>query len=77
MALHKKDKVLLEQIKNFFWFPLRYGKIYTQGPSLIQYEVDSRKDLVAVIKHFDKYPLISSAAEKNRLIISYLSKLLI
>lgn len=45
----------MEDIKNYFGV----GKIYTQGPSLIQYHVDSKKDLESIIKHFYGYPLLT------------------
>jgi hypothetical protein len=53
--LHKKDRFVLEAIKNY----LGVGEIYTQGTDSIQYRVFSIKDLQLVIDHFDKYPLIS------------------
>lgn len=55
ISLHKKDKFVLEAIKNY----LGVGEIYTQGTDSIQYRVFSIKDLQLVIDHFDKYPLIS------------------
>jgi hypothetical protein len=53
--LHKKDRFILEAIKNY----LGVGEIYTQGIDSAQYRVFSIKDLQLVIDHFDKYPLIS------------------
>lgn len=55
IGLHKKDRFILEAIKNY----LGVGEIYTQGIDSIQYRVFSIKDLQLVIDHFDKYPLIS------------------
>lgn len=55
ISLHKKDRFVLEAIKNYFGV----GEIYTQGTDSIQYRVFSIKDLQLVIDHFDKYPLIS------------------
>jgi len=55
ISLHKKDRFILEAIKNY----LGVGEIYTQGTTSIQYRVFSIKDLQLVIDHFDKYPLIS------------------
>jgi len=55
ISLHKKDRFVLEAIKNY----LGVGEIYTQGTDSIQYRVFSIKDLQLVIDHFDKYPLIS------------------
>lgn len=55
IGLHKKDRFILEAIKNY----LGVGEIYTQGIDSAQYRVFSIKDLQLVIDHFDKYPLIS------------------
>ena len=54
-TLHQKDKALLEQIKTYFCI----GSISKQGAQTIQYSVQSVKDLVVIIDHFDKYPLIT------------------
>jgi len=70
LCLNKKDKVLLERIKNFFGV----GSITNHKAQALQYRVSSRKDLAKIIDHFDKYPLIRSAAEKNLRITSYLRK---
>ena len=53
--LHKKDLFLLEQIQNYFGV----GSISKQGESTYQYRVQSIKDMVSIIKHFDNYPLLS------------------
>jgi len=53
--LHKKDKVLLEQIQSF----LCAGNINKQGSEAYQFRVDSVKGLRVIINHFDRYPLIS------------------
>ena len=55
ITLHKKDKPLLEQIQSYFGV----GKIYKQGSELIQFRVQSLKDLKVVIDYFDKFPLIT------------------
>ena len=55
IGLHQKDKALLEQIKNLF----SVGNIYKYGSQLFDYRVQSTKDLVQVISHFDKYGLIT------------------
>lgn len=52
--LHEKDKQLLEQIRNFFGV----GSIYYYGNS-IHYLVRSVAELEIIIKHFDRYPLLS------------------
>ena len=53
--MHKKDKALLEEIKNFF----NVGSIYKHGSHSIQFIVRSIKDLAVIINHFDKFPLLS------------------
>jgi hypothetical protein len=45
-----------------YWSRLKayVGKIYYgHGPQTIQYRVESIKELQTVIKHFDKFPLIT------------------
>ena len=56
--LHKKDIGLLKELKNYFGV----GKIYTKKNKfffVVMFQVNSQKDLVEIIKHFDKYPLIT------------------
>ncbi len=54
--MHKKDRALLEMIRAYFG---GVGTISTQRNDYIQYHVGSLKNLVVVIDHFDKYPLIT------------------
>ena len=56
ISLHKKDRELLERIKNHFgvgWINEHHG------PNSIQYSVQSIYDLEKIIYHIDKYPLIT------------------
>jgi len=55
ISLHVKDKILLEQIKNYFGV----GEIYIKTSDSIIYSVKSIKDLTIIINHFEKYPLIT------------------
>jgi hypothetical protein len=55
IALHLKDKPLLEKIQTFFGV----GIITVRTDGYIQYRVGSIKDLELIINHFDNYPLIS------------------
>ena len=55
IALHKKDRLLLESIKTFFG---NVGNI-TEGNQKVQYRVTSIKDLEVIIEHFDNFPLIT------------------
>ena len=69
IGLHQKDKALLEKIKSYLG-----GQINTKhGAQSIQFRVFSVKDLEGIIKHFDKYPLIT----KNVPILNFESKLFI
>lgn len=57
VGLHKKDKVLLEQMRSFFDGA---GGIYKQGENALQYGVESLSALTNVIvPHFDAYPLLT------------------
>jgi len=55
LALHEKDKDILEQIKNYFGV----GYITQHGKNTLQYRVKSVKDLNLIVEHFEKYPLIT------------------
>ena len=55
MGLHKRDRLILEQVKAF----LGVGNIYSKGSNAVQLCVQSIDKLEAVISHFDKYPLIT------------------
>lgn len=56
IALHRKDKALLEAIQKYFGV----GKISRQGPQALQLEMQSLNEIEIVIKHFNKYQLITS-----------------
>ena len=53
IGLHNKNNAILEQISKFFGV----GKIYKQGPELLQWKVQSFSELERVIKHFNKFSL--------------------
>ena len=55
IALHNKDKGVLEQINNYFGV----GYITQHGKDTLQYRVKSIKDLKFIIEHFENYPLIT------------------
>ena len=57
MCLHKRDQQSLEKIQAYF---SGVGGISKLGKDAIHYRVTSAKDLVVIIDHFDKYPLITS-----------------
>lgn len=54
--LHSKDLILLKSIESFFGL----GSIYIRPGNVVTYMVQSKDELEIIIKHFDKYPLISS-----------------
>lgn len=55
IGLHKKDSVLLENIKSFF----NVGGISKKGVNGVQYYVNSPKDLLIIEDHLEKYPLLT------------------
>jgi hypothetical protein len=55
ITLHKKDKALLEQLKN----SLGVGSVYQQGSESLEFRVKSVKDLQVILDHFERYPLIT------------------
>jgi len=60
MGLHKRDLSLLLQLQQFF---NGIGSIYI-NPTLnkVNYSIDSNKDLIKLIIHLDKYPLLTQKA---------------
>ena len=59
MGLHKKDEGILRSIQ----FSLGIGKIYVQGKQGIQFRVESKKELLILIEHFYKYPLMTRKSQ--------------
>ena len=55
IGLHKKDLNLLNGIQKFFGV----GVVYNQGEDAVQLIVQSAKELIVIINHFDKYPPIT------------------
>ena len=55
IKLHVKDLLILENIKN----TLGVGTIRKTGNNSVTYTVESFIDLLVIIDHFEKYPLIS------------------
>lgn len=55
IGVHKKDKDLLKQIKDY----LGVGNIYELESESVQFRVESVKDLKIIIDHFNEYPLIT------------------
>lgn len=55
IGLHKKDLILLEEIKNYFGV----GGISKKGVNGIQYYVNSAKDLLVIENHLKIYPLLT------------------
>ena len=55
IGLHKKDELILKLIQS----KLGVGKIYSSRTDMVELQVNSFKDMAAVINFFDKYPLIT------------------
>lgn len=55
ISLHEKDKALLHLIKDYFGV----GKVINRNDSVYYYQVTSTKDLLVIIEHLNKYPLIT------------------
>lgn len=53
--LHKKDRELLESIREY----LGVGKIHDSGINIIQYRIQNTDELSVIIKHLENYPLIT------------------
>jgi LAGLIDADG endonuclease len=50
-----KDRALLENIKDY----LGIGKIHDSGKNPIQYRIQTSDELAILVKHLEKYPLIT------------------
>ena len=59
IILHKKNHGILRSIIS----TLGIGKIYNHGKQGVQYRVESKKELLILIEHFDKYPLITKKSK--------------
>lgn len=56
IALHQKDKALLELIQLSLG---GIGNITKHGKDSLQYRISSHKDLLVLIDHFNKFPLMT------------------
>jgi len=60
IRLHVKDKVLLEEIQNYFQSPAfarGVGNIFINSRQGVSFRIQSPKDLATIIDHIDLYPL--------------------
>lgn len=55
IGLHKVDREVLEQIKSYFGV----GDVSNSGSNAVRFRVRSIEESLVIIKHFDKYPLIT------------------
>lgn len=55
ISIHPRDRALLEKINKYF----RVGRVIVRSDGYIQFRVDAIKDLLQIIAHFDKYPLLT------------------
>jgi hypothetical protein len=53
IRLHARDKLLLEEIQNYF----QVGKIFINSKGGISFKIQSPKDLAKIVVHLDLYPL--------------------
>ena len=53
IRLHARDKVLLEEIQNYF----QVGNIFINSKGGISFRIQSPKDLAKIVAHLDLYPL--------------------
>ena len=56
ISLHKKDLMILEEIRSYLG---GIGTITPQGSKAVQFRVRSIEELLVVINHLEKYPLIT------------------
>jgi len=57
ITLHKKDIEIIEHLRN----TLGVGKIRVKGDTKrVEYIVESFKELIVIIEHFDQYPLVTA-----------------
>ena len=63
ISLHKKNKGLLEKIKYFFGV----GQVVQRKDGAYFYQVTSLNDLLLIIEHLEKYPLITEKHADFRL----------
>ena len=55
IGLHIKDKDILKNIRNY----LKIGRISAKGLEVFEFYAFSIEDLLIIINHFDKYPLLT------------------
>lgn len=55
LHLHSRDRALLEKIRDFFGV----GRLTAVSENHAQYWVGTLEDILVIVKHFDKYPLIT------------------
>lgn len=73
ITLHGKDVALLHQIKKYF----SVGSVIKRNDGMCYYKVFRLKDLMLIIKHFDKYPLLThknADYELFKQVVSLISK---
>lgn len=56
ISLHEKDRALLYGIRDALG---GVGKVYDRGKNACMYRVYTPEELIKVVDHFDKYPLLS------------------
>ena len=66
IVIHKKDQDVLKYIQNY----LKVGRITKHRLNSVQFRIESIKDLVLLINHFDNYPLITQKRADYKLLKS-------
>jgi hypothetical protein len=56
IGLHKKDRIILEQLQSYFGV----GDISDSGSNAVKFRVRTIQGSNVILKHFDKYPLITN-----------------
>ena len=56
IGLHKKDRIILEHLQSYFGV----GDISDSGSNAVKFRVRSIQGSKVILKHFDKYPLITN-----------------
>lgn len=64
ITLHRKDYGILEKIKSYFGV----GKILEQGSKVVVYKIQSVKEFIVLIDHFEEYSLMTKKCSDYKLL---------
>ena len=71
ISLNKKDKLLLDLIKNYFGV----GEVIDRKDDAFYYKVSQVQDLMLVLAHFEKYPLLTQKGADLKLFKQVVEKM--